>query len=62
LGATAGEWFGEVSIVNQANGDALLSGSIPDQSALLRVLLRLHDLGLTVLSVKALKRRRTIKR
>ncbi len=52
------DWIGEVAVANQANGDALISGSIPDQSALLRVLLRLHDLGLTILSVKALKRRR----
>ena len=54
---TAFEWFGAVSIADQRNGDALLTGSIPDQAALLRVLLRLHDLGLTILSVKALKRR-----
>ena len=55
---TAFEWLGVVSIANQANGDALLTGSIPDQAALMRVLLHLHDLGLTILSVKALRRRR----
>ncbi len=58
LGEEAFDWFGEVVIANQENGDALLSGAIPDQPALLRVLLRLNDLGLTILSVKALKRRR----
>jgi hypothetical protein len=47
-----------VSIANQENGDALLTGSIPDQAALLSVLLRLNDLGLTILSVKALRRSR----
>lgn len=55
------EWFGALSISNQENGAALLSGLIPDQSALLRVLLRLNDLGLTILSVKAIKRRRSTK-
>jgi hypothetical protein len=52
------EWYGDISISNQPDGDAILSGSIPDQAALMRVLLRLHDLGLTILSLKALKRRR----
>ncbi len=51
------DWYGEIMIANQENGNALLSGAIPDQAALLRVLLRLNDLGLTILSVKALKRR-----
>lgn len=55
---TTSEWFGAVSISNQENGDALLTGSIPDQAALMGVLLRLNELGLTVLSVKALRRRR----
>jgi hypothetical protein len=55
---TDAEWFGAASIANQENGDALLSGAIPDQAALMSVLLRLHDLGLTILSVKALRRRR----
>ena len=58
LEGTAFECFGAVSITNQDNGDAFLAGSIPDQAALMRVLLHLHDLGLTILSVKALRRRR----
>jgi hypothetical protein len=49
--------YAEVSVANQADGDALLSGPIPDQSALLAVLLRLHDLGMTILGVRAIKRR-----
>jgi hypothetical protein len=52
------EWYGEISVANQSNGDALLSGSIPDQAALLRVLLRLDELGMTILMVKALKKRK----
>ncbi len=52
------DWFGEVVIANHENGNAMLSGAIPDQAALLRVLLHLNDLGLTILSVKALKSRR----
>ena len=52
------EWYGEFTIANQGNGDALLSCPIPDQAALMRVLLHLNDLGLTILSVTALKNRR----
>jgi len=58
LETTALEWFGEIWVANLEDGDALISGSIPDQSALMRVLLHLHDLGLTILSVKALQGRR----
>ncbi|HVN55184.1 MAG TPA: hypothetical protein VMT46_12700 [Anaerolineaceae bacterium] len=40
------------------SGDTLFTGGIPDQAALLRTLLRLNDLGFTILSVKALRGRR----
>jgi hypothetical protein len=52
------DWFGEIRVANRADGNALLSGSIPDQAAMLRVLLRLNDLGLSILSVRAIRRRR----
>jgi hypothetical protein len=58
LDANALDWFGEVAITNHRNGDALLTSSIPDQAALLRVLLHLNDLGLTILEVKSIKRKR----
>jgi hypothetical protein len=58
LEETALDWFGEVVITNHRNGDALLTGSIPDQAALLRVLLYLNNLGLTILDVKAILRKR----
>jgi hypothetical protein len=55
LDEKAFDWFGEIRVSNQADGDALLSGSIPDQAALLRVLLNLNDLGLSILSVRAIR-------
>jgi hypothetical protein len=58
LDETAFDWFGEIRVANLADGDALLSGSIPDQAAMLRVLLRLNDLGLSILSVRAVRGRR----
>jgi len=57
LDETAFDWFGEIQVANRASGDALLSGSIPDQAAMLSVLLRLNDLGLSILSVRAIRRR-----
>jgi hypothetical protein len=49
---------GDVTIDNQSDGDALLSGAIPDQAMLMKLLLQLHNVGITILSVKALIRRR----
>jgi len=52
------DWLGEVLVANRTNGETTLTGSIPDQAALLRILLRLNDLGITVLAVKAIYSRR----
>ncbi len=45
------EWFDGLSIENQPNGEALLTGPIPDQAALHGLLTRIRDLGLPLLSV-----------
>jgi len=58
LDEEAFDWFGEIRVSNRADGNALLSGSIPDQAAMLRVLLGLNDLGLSILSVRAIRGRR----
>lgn len=44
-------WLDDLVITHEADGVTLLSGSVIDQSALLGLLRRLHDLGLTLLSV-----------
>jgi hypothetical protein len=49
----------DVTIANQPAGSARLTGFIPDQPALLRFLLHLNDLGMIILGVKALHKRRT---
>lgn len=43
-------WFEELA-VQAAGGELLLSGDLPDPLALMGVLMRLHNLNLTVLSV-----------
>jgi len=45
------EWFDGLTIQNQPNGDALLTGPVPDQAALHGLLIRIRDLGLPLLSV-----------
>ncbi|MEQ8671850.1 MAG: hypothetical protein RLP44_05250 [Aggregatilineales bacterium] len=44
------EWFGDLIISNEANGETILRGQIPDQSTLLGLLNRLHGLNLQLLS------------
>ena len=43
------EWFEHCSITHQSDGTTLLSGHIRDQAALYGLLIKLHDLGLTLL-------------
>ncbi len=40
------DWFGELTIENQPDGNALFSGLLPDQAALYGVLDRMRDLGI----------------
>jgi hypothetical protein len=49
------KWFGGLTIENQPNGDALLSGPVPDQAALHGLLIRIRDLGLPLLSLQRLE-------
>lgn len=44
------DWFGALIISNEANGETILRGQIPDQSALLGLLNRIHALNLQLLS------------
>ncbi len=44
-------WFDGFTILNQPNGDAVLTGSIVDQAALHGVLLKVRDIGLPLIGV-----------
>lgn len=48
-------WFDGMAIENQPDGDAMLSGVLPDQSALYGVLRQVHDVGLTLVSVQRIE-------
>jgi hypothetical protein len=47
------DWFDGLAISNLDNGEATLSGTLPDQAALHGVLNRISNLGLTLVSVNA---------
>ncbi len=44
-------WFDPLTIENQPDGGTLLSGALSDQAALHGVLIRIRDLGLTLVSL-----------
>ena len=47
-----GDWFDGFDITPAADDTNLLSGAVADQAALYGVLLKLHNLGLVLLSVQ----------
>jgi hypothetical protein len=45
------DWLGGLTIDNQPDGEAVLSGSLPDHTALYGVLSQMRDLGLQLVSL-----------
>lgn len=54
LGSHWSAWFGNLTITNQPNGEALLCGRLADQAALHGILIKIRDLGLPLLAVTTL--------
>ncbi|MFZ5883055.1 MAG: hypothetical protein ACOYYI_04675 [Chloroflexota bacterium] len=46
-------WFPELTYAEADDGNTLLAGELPDQSALMGILFRAHNLNLQILSVEA---------
>lgn len=55
LDASWSEWFDGLTIVSELNGDTTLAGSLADQSALMGVLIKAHNLNLQLLSVQCIE-------
>jgi hypothetical protein len=49
-------WFEGLTIYHNEKGNTILRGSIVDQAALYGILIRLRDLGLTLISVNRQER------
>lgn len=45
------DWFGDLIISNEADGETTLRGQIPDQAALLGLLNRIHGLNLQLIAL-----------
>ncbi len=50
-----GYWFEELSLENRSNGDAVLTGRVPDQAALHAILNHIRDLGLTLVALRCVE-------
>jgi hypothetical protein len=44
-------WFDRMTITNEASGDTVISGRVADQAALHSLLVKVHNLNLTLVSV-----------
>jgi hypothetical protein len=52
---TLAAWFDDLTVTNTLEGEAVLSGYIIDQAALYSILLKIHHLGITLLSVNRIE-------
>ena len=55
LGHQWKDWFGNLSISLEGNGDTLLTGPVIDQTALYGLLKKVRDLGIPLVSVVRVK-------
>ena len=54
LDASWSAWFDSLTVTNAPNGEAVLSGLLPDQATLHGVLGKIRDLGLPLVSLYTL--------
>lgn len=48
------EWFGDLALTRESDGTTTLRGPVADQAALHGLLVKVRDLGVTLLSVRAI--------
>ncbi len=50
------EWLEGMSMRTNAKNETVMTGGLPDQAALYGVLMKIHNLGLTLVSVRRMER------
>ncbi len=50
---TLAEWFAPLTMTNEPNGEATLTGPVRDQADLFGILLKLYNLNFTLIAVQA---------
>ncbi len=45
------DWFEDLTVTHEPNGETMLAGPVRDQAALFGLLIKVRDLGLTLISV-----------
>ncbi len=50
------EWLEGMNMRTNAKNETVLTGVLPDQAALYSVLMKIHNLGLTLVSVRRIER------
>ena len=55
LGGQWTDWFGDLTITLEENGDTLLTGPVVDQAALFGLLRKVRDIGIPLLSVNCVE-------
>ena len=48
------EWFGDLTITREPDGTTTLRGPVADQAALHGILIKIRDLGMVLLAVRAM--------
>jgi hypothetical protein len=49
------DWFGHLALRHYANGETVITGPVRDQAALFGLLIKMRDLGLTLISVNRIE-------
>lgn len=57
LGQHWSDWFDELTMITEANGETVLTGEVKDQAALHGLLRKVRDLQLTLISVHPITER-----
>lgn len=52
LNPTWSEWFEDLTLTSDPDGSTALTGAVVDQAALHGLLIKIRDLGLTIISVE----------